>query len=150
MKIGVTGHRPGRIAGREDWIRDTVRRELTASAENGPVTALSGMAPGVDQIFAEVAVELGIPYIAYVPFPDFMARWDVVHRESYENLLTKAETQVIVSNTYFGGVYLARDRALVNNADSMMAFWDGVDKGGTAYTISYARKKLVPITVFDV
>ena len=44
---------------------------------------------------------------------------------------------------------LIRDRLIVDNADVVIAFWDGESRG-TAYTISYAKQRKVPCHVYIV
>ena len=60
-KIMVTGHRPERLNGCElevtEWL-DSQIRELQ------PTIAISGMAAGADQIYAELALKQHIPLAA--------------------------------------------------------------------------------------
>ena len=59
----VTGHRPERLNGRElevtEWL-DSQIRELQ------PTIAISGMAAGADQIYAELALKQRIPLAAAI------------------------------------------------------------------------------------
>ena len=43
---------------------------------------------------------------------------------------------------------LVRNRLIVNNADAVVAFWDGKSRG-TAYTVNYAQKQGKPVTVIS-
>ena len=38
---------------------------------------------------------------------------------------------------------------MVDNSDYVLAVWNGEKKGGTWYTIDYARKKNKPVEVLD-
>ena len=62
-KVMVTGHRPERLNGREleiaEWL-DSQIRELR------PTIAISGMAAGADQIYAELALKQRIPLAAAI------------------------------------------------------------------------------------
>lgn len=42
-----------------------------------------------------------------------------------------------------------RNRAIIDNSDLVIAFWDGISKG-TKYTLDYARKKGMPIKVIPI
>lgn len=42
---------------------------------------------------------------------------------------------------------LIRDRLMVDNADLVIAIWDGVSHG-TEYTISYAKRRNVPCEIY--
>ena len=46
------------------------------------------------------------------------------------------------------GAGLARNTHIVENADAVVAFWDGVSRG-TADTIAKARAKGIPVTVIE-
>ena len=57
----VTGHRPERLNDRElevtEWLNSQIR-------ELQPIIAISGMAAGADQIYAELALKQRIPLVA--------------------------------------------------------------------------------------
>ena len=42
---------------------------------------------------------------------------------------------------------LIRDNLIVDNADFVVAVWDGISKG-TEFTISYAKRRGVPIEIY--
>ena len=42
---------------------------------------------------------------------------------------------------------LIRDRLIVDNADLVIAVWDG-ESSGTAYTLSYAKQRGVPVQIY--
>ena len=65
MKIAVTGHRPKRLKNQEETIRQWLSSQLD---KHKCTEAISGMAQGVDQIFAQAAVEKGIPLICCYPY----------------------------------------------------------------------------------
>ncbi len=44
---------------------------------------------------------------------------------------------------------LIRDKLIVDNADLVIAFWDGVSKG-TQFTISYAKRRNIPCQIYMV
>jgi len=75
MKLMVTGHRPKDLGGysnnpTQEWIRQELRRILLkAQVRYGTdLEIISGMALGVDTWWAEEALALGVPLLAYVPF----------------------------------------------------------------------------------
>lgn len=103
---------------------------------------ISGMAQGIDTMAALAAIKLDIPFIAAVPWVGFAANWPTVHRDSYLDLLEKAEHVHIVCDTqeYKPWVYQKRDEWMVDNSDLLTSAWDGIERGGTWNTIKYARK----------
>ena len=86
-KVMVTGHRPERLNGRElevtGWL-DSQIRELQ------PTIAISGMAAGADQIYAELALKQRIPLAAALPYKK---TWDSYH-PVVQDMLIKAKEVV--------------------------------------------------------
>jgi uncharacterized phage-like protein YoqJ len=77
-KVAVTGHRPDKLWG-YDMLQPKytkLRAAIRARMEelNGQI-GITGMALGVDQLFAEVCIEMGIPFIAAIPFLGQASRW---------------------------------------------------------------------------
>ena len=59
-------------------------------------------------------------------------------------LLTRLRTSqdgVLGRDTDATGAFRARNRWMVDNRDALLALWDGVEQGGTWYTVHYARSK---------
>jgi len=52
---------------------------------------------------------------------------------------------VMVSENYHKGCYLRRDEYMVRKADTVIAYWVLVPKGGTFYTISKALESGKPV-----
>lgn len=143
MKVAVTGHRPDKIGGYDYYApqRVWVRRKLKSKLMDlMPMYAISGMALGVDQDFAQVSIELAIPFIAALPFAGQESRWPKSSKDYYNWLLERAELIEIVS----GGGYSAykmqlRNQWMVDNCDELIAVWDG-SEGGTGNCVQYARR----------
>ncbi len=73
IKIAVTGHRPDRISGREQDIENWIREKLK---QINCIEAYSGMAQGVDQIFAKIVEEFNIPLVCCYPYKNlFFHPW---------------------------------------------------------------------------
>lgn len=71
FKIGVTGHRPMRIKGKEEKIKNWLEIQLkNLKSCYDKVCLIDGMAQGVDQMAAFIALANGIElkcYFAYKP-----------------------------------------------------------------------------------
>ena len=69
MKIGITGHRPERLYGKEEkiirWLMECIEALLIFY---GDLILIDGMAPGVDYMAAVVALEKGVPLHCYFPY----------------------------------------------------------------------------------
>lgn len=140
MKIAVTGHRPKRLNGQEkevaEWLRERLKEYGTGS------TLICGMAQGVDQIAALVAIEEDIPLSCY-----FAYRRDLHPAEEY--FVDNAAEVRYVSEEFYHGVHIDRDRRMVNDCDLLLVVWDGIKKGGTYQTYEYAKKKGKKIVMYD-
>lgn len=141
MIVAVTGHRPPKIGGYSHdnpvrtWIRTALRESLRLlKAQRG----ITGMALGVDQDFAEVCIELGLPFTAAIPCDGQESRWPADSQEFYRKLITSAAEVVTVSpGPYAPQKMLTRNKWMVDQCDALIAVWDG-SPGGTSHCHGYA------------
>lgn len=144
MIIAVTGHRPNKLGGYhpnnpvkvavKKWLKD----ELSPRMPDIKL-AISGMAIGADQWFAEVCIELGIPFEAAVPFASQAFRWPPETKNIYYSLVAKAAIETIVSpGEYSPEKMQIRNKYMVDKCDLLLAVWNGTN-GGTFNCINYAR-----------
>lgn len=134
MKIMVTGHRPERINGKEKEIEEWLDSQLL---KYQPTIAISGMASGVDQIFANLALKRNINLAAVLPY---RRAWDSYH-PVVQDMLVRAKEVVYACDKYNKQGYFIRDCIMVDAADVVLAIWDGKEWGGTWNTIKYAREQ---------
>lgn len=103
---------------------------------------ISGMALGFDQALAEAAIQLNIPFLAAVPFKGQEFVWPEEAKIKYNNILNRASEVIVVCEGGFETKkYFIRDQYLVNNADYVIALYNGQKNGGTAATVKYAKKQ---------
>ena len=141
MRIAVTGHRPKRLKGQQKEVKKWLSEQLN---KYECTEAISGMAQGADQIFAQAAVEKNIPLICCYPY-----RKNFFHQEE-QKILSKAKDIKFISEVYTGNrVYWLRDKYMVDNCDLLLAVWDGVEAGGTWLTVDYARRISKPIVYYN-
>ena len=157
MKIMITGHRPVSLGGysADNSKAQRIKKELTVLLNNlneiVPVTGLTGMAIGTDQYFARACLDLGIPYIAYVPFEGQENVWPTPAREEYSYLLSQSIDVIKVSpGNYTPKKMKLRNKALADDADIAVAVWNGKKIGGTYHCVSYLREQgKVPIIFIE-
>ena len=149
MILGVTGHRPERVGGYlipnpiYDYVISEMKSYILAIK---PEKIITGMALGVDTWAASVAIELGIPFIAAVPFLGQADRWQASERHKYVALLSKAVEVVMVSEDGYAEEKLqTRNEWIVDHSDEMLVVYDGKPGGGTKRCAKYAAKKGVLI-----
>ena len=141
MRIAVTGHRPKRLKGQQKEVKRWLSEQLN---KYKCTEAISGMAQGADQIFAQAAIEKNIPLICCYPY-----RKNFFHQEE-QKILNKAKDIKFISEAYTGNrVYWFRDKYMVDNCDLLLAVWDGIEAGGTWLTVNYAQKIGKPIVYYN-
>lgn len=136
MIIACTGHRE--FPFEENLIKDIFKKSLLKAK---CTMALSGMAQGADTLFAEAALELGIPYKAICPFRGQGSNWPELAKQRYQELILKAEEVVYASEQYHKHCFFIRDRYMVDHSDLLFALYDGRTSGGTFYTYKYAKEQ---------
>lgn len=142
MIVAFTGHRPDKLGSYEpNEISNKVKGDITkALSELKPEKVISGMALGVDQIAAEVCIDLGIPFIAAVPFLGQESMWPLKSKEHYRYLLSKAsDIEVVCDGGYAAWKLQKRNEWMVDNCNLLIAVWNGSD-GGTKNCFDYAQK----------
>jgi uncharacterized phage-like protein YoqJ len=157
----VTGHRPQKLGGyktpnpTERWVRAHLHAVLARMKARHPdLVAVSGMAVGVDQIFVEEAIRLGIPFIAAVPFEGQESRWPAARQRYYRDLLAQAHQVILVSEVdgyeadTIRGQLLIRNVWMVNHSDVTIAVWDG-SPGGTGHAVKAAWTAGRPVLCLD-
>jgi len=147
MVLAATGHRPGSLGGygpeTEARLLRLTRGHLQAA--NAPHAVISGMALGWDTAWALVAVELGIPLIAAVPFDGQERRWPESARRLRASLLSRAaRVEVVSPGPYASWKFERRNQWMVDHADRVVALWSGAP-GGTARCVAYAQRAGKPV-----
>jgi len=144
MIITFTGHRPNKLGGYIEpnptsrLVRQLIRQQLERMK---PDSAISGMAQGVDLWAAEICYVLHIPYTAAVPFVGQEMLWPELAKNRWRYLLGRAANVVVVSEGEYSAKKMQkRNEWMVDNADVLLAVWDGTS-GGTANCVRYAEKK---------
>ena len=153
MIIAGTGHRPAFCPCKYDesheWfvsVRSTLVECLQAFKDETKYV-ISGVAIGWDTWLAEAALEVGVPVHAYAPFRDQGKKWPPSSQKRYRNILDKADKVLYISEEYSNEAFLKRDRAMVDAATQVYALLNPVvEKGGTFYTVNYAKRNKTPVT----
>ncbi len=155
MKIAITGHRPNKLGNDYDLTSSTISiikskimrvlQQQLADANNVIHTQdhrlISGMALGIDQLFCQIAIEMGLHFIAAVPCQNQSIKWPQKSVFKYNDLIHKAaEIVVVTEGPYTPQCMQQRNEWMVDNCDLLIAIWDG-SLGGTANCVRYAESK---------
>lgn len=146
-KICITGHRPNKLYGydlsdiRYLFLKQKIKKFLK---EQNCTEGITGMALGADMIFALAVIDLkeeGFPISLHCAIPclKHTSKWfDQKSIDLYNYILSKADTIKIVSEVPFNRfVMQKRNEYMVDNADKVLAIWNG-SNGGTKNCIDYA------------
>ena len=150
IKLAITGHRD--IIETDD-LRDELDKYLvdiiTKNLEK-KIVLLSPLADGADRYVADLFLEKQKEYshlslIVPLPFDQeqYMEDFDNDSKENFLNFLEKSDHFFEVEHTTDCG-YLDVGRYVVNEADVLLALWDGTFNGkigGTGDIVEYARKR---------
>lgn len=145
--LAVTGHRilP------DDFNVTALYEALEALVKEGYDAFLCGMAEGFDMLCLECLISLRQRYRivteACIPFPEQNKRMSAPWKMKYDALLQNCDRKTVLSQNYFSGVFLLRDRYMVDHCDALFAFCEK-EKGGAYYTVGYARSKNIPVIMF--
>ncbi len=136
--VCFTGHRE--IEPRKaSELKVNLRRTIIKFYEDGFTNFLTGMALGFDMMAAKTVLDLKekcpeIVLICVVPFAGQADRWSPSKRQGYEQILEEADQAITLSQRYYKGCEMARNRFMLDHSDAVIAYYDGIRTGGTAFT----------------
>lgn len=147
MKVCVTGHRPSKLYGYDlivpKWL--SLKEKFKGLlVELGCDESITGMALGVDTVFALAVLELkgegrNIKLHCAIPCRNYSCKWLDVSVRQYNDILSKADIVTLVSDSEYKPYLLQkRNEYMVDLADKVIAVWDGTC-GGTANCVRYAQ-----------
>lgn len=147
MIIAGTGHRPNKLGGYDPiTTRNVIALAQDYLIDHPPEYVISGMAQGWDMAIAQAAVNLSIPFVAYIPFVGQEQMWPASTRLYYAALLSRATRIKICSEGGYAPAKMhVRNHMMVNDCDHLVALWDG-SEGGTGNCIAYATFQNKPYT----
>lgn len=107
--LAFTGHRTIPIE-RQDEIRARLVEAVSVAYKSGITCFYSGMAIGFDLMAAETVLSLkgrypDIRLIAVVPFRRQNCRWPSIEKERYQNIVSRADRVIVLSEYYFKDVF---------------------------------------------
>ncbi|PWM43991.1 MAG: DUF1273 domain-containing protein [Clostridiales bacterium] len=148
----ITGYRPQKLALSATPYKDLIKciksrlkQEIKKAVDEGYNVFLCGMALGVDIWAAEEIISLkrfkNINLYAVIPFEGQSDIWKEEDQIIYKNILNRCDIILSVSDHACRNAYLQRDEILVNHCEKLIAVYDENIKGGTSYTIKYAKKQ---------
>lgn len=149
VNIGVSGHQ--RRPGIEwDWVFVALRTEIVRVGQIAE--AFSSLAVGSDQVFADIAIESGIPHVAILPLEGYERYFDGTDLSNYRRLLSRSRRIQLKWNGDPQRAFFEAGKYVVQNSNILFAIWDGEPSeglGGTADIVGYAEKSSCRIVQID-
>lgn len=152
-KVCFTGKRPAGMPWKYDEsdfrcaaLKARLEAEILQAVEDGYRHFITGMAQGADTWAGEIILKLrkdAVPDLyleAAVPYPLQPKKWPDADQTRYFNLLFDCNKRTLCSQSYFDGCFHVRNRYMVDEAERVIAVYDG-SGGGTGYTIKYAQSR---------
>ena len=144
-----TGHRPEKLSCSESEVKPLLGKAIDIAIQNGFTTFITGMAPGVDILAAELVLEKRknnplLHLICAVPHPGFEKRRNIYEEKRYKNIIENADYTQTICDHYFQACYQRRNEFMVDHSNLVIAVWNG-KKSGTKNTIDYAKYKGVRV-----
>jgi len=148
-----TGHRPDKLpwGTNENDPRCVVLQErLTAALEQAYAAGcrhfICGMARGSDLLFCRAALALRQSYAdvtveGAIPCQSQTDSWPAAERQLHHELLDQCDFETMVQHTYDRGCMMRRNRYMVDRSCRIIAVYNGIPRGGTFQTLSYAMKQ---------
>ncbi|WP_329035970.1 hypothetical protein OHT61_06835 [Streptomyces sp. NBC_00178] len=148
-RIGVTGHRsipPEAHA----HVLESMRAAFCG--HDGSLEALSSLAVGADQLFADIALAHGAELTVVIPSGDYEEGFaDQAELTRYRALKARAAREVRLDFPHATDeAYYAAGAYIADHCDRLLAVWDGRPArglGGTGDIVTYARALGRPVTV---
>jgi uncharacterized phage-like protein YoqJ len=99
------------------------------------------MALGIDTLFALIGIERKINVLAAIPCDNQECRWPEESQKVYYDILDNplVESKIVCPGPYYPSKMQTRNEWMTDNADKLIAVWDG-STGGTGNCVRYAKK----------
>jgi hypothetical protein len=133
-----------------NWVAGTLRSEF---ARTGRISnAFSSLAVGSDQVFADIAISLGITVVAVLPMEGYERHFEGQDLARYRRILNRSERVQLKWNGDPERAFFEAGKFVVDKSDLLFAIWDGEPAdglGGTADVVDYAEKSSCKIIQID-
>ena len=144
----ITGHRDLPL----NFDKNALYEELEKLIRDDCDRFLCGMAEGFDLTALDCLLALRQKYAitleACVPFPQQDQYFSRKNKKLYAELLGACDVKLVLSQNYYSGCFLARNRFMVDHCDLLFAYCKK-ETGGTRYTVGYAKNAGIPVVFFD-
>lgn len=140
-----TGHRTNDLPKNTKSLYQALYRAIDELIKQGVTNFIAGGATGFDTMAALAVIDFKqqnrkIKLTLYLPCKGQESNRSRLEKEIYYFIYSQADEVVFISEQYSGGCMHKRNRAMVDNSIYCIAYLNK-EKGGTFYTVSYARNQ---------
>ncbi len=131
-------------------LQNRLREEILRLAGEGVNIFLAGGALGFDTLAAQEVLALrqdmpDLRLVLVLPCLGQESRWTPEDAEVYHDLIKQADEAIYTDDVYNRGCMFRRNRYLVDHSSRCVCYLTDREKGGTAYTVRYARRNGLPV-----
>ena len=155
-----TGHRPNKFSfgyneNHADCIKlkKILQEEILAKIDKGVNTFICGMAMGVDiwcgEFVAEIKGKYKLKLVAAIPFLQQSDSFSRDYKMRYKNILRKCDDYEIITPQFEKWSFIKRNTYMVDNSGHMIGVFFPGEKGGTKFTVDYAFKKKISVSLIN-
>lgn len=145
ITVCFSGHRT--LYDPQAEIESRLEKAVREQIANGAERFICGGAVGIDTIAAQTVLRLKTEFaqvrlMLALPCPPNAQtkKFNAEQKKKYFDILEQADEVNILSESYTQGCMMVRNRFMVDNSTILICYLR-VDKGGTYYTVNYARKQ---------
>lgn len=135
----ITGHRKIDET-KIDSTKEAIRGAVLDAIAQGYRHFISGFAAGVDLYFAEIVAQLKEEHRLFleaaIPYRNRLNCED----STFQRLIGHCDAVGVYSQEYTKDCFLVRNRFMVEASDLVLVVYDGRERGGTLFTMEYARR----------
>ncbi len=156
--VMVTAHRKLPKGLVDEWLAGVLRDRIAKLRDEfGMERATTGLAIGGDTVWADIALEMGVPLHGAIPFPSQDAKWTKAQKAHYAELKERCATLEYVSETDPRStgeairMLHARNDAMLSGTNAVVAIWAPANHtGGTFNCISKAVSAGLPVILVNI
>lgn len=128
-------------------LRAGLRREVERLSHDGMDIFMAGGALGFDTLAAQEVLRVqaesypAIHLVLVLPCLGQESKWSRQDAAVYRELLRRASEVIYTGDVYERGCMFRRNRYLVDHSSRCVCYDSGRGRGGTAYTVQYAKRQ---------
>lgn len=135
----VTGHRDI-PADKVEYVKTKLKEEIETAIADGFTMFITGMAEGVDLLFAELVIEQKVQHPelfleAAIPYQNRIKSTDPLFQKCFAG----CDGIKVQQEEYSSDCFMNRNRYMVSLSSRVIAVYDGRENGGTLFTMRYAH-----------